>query len=130
LRELGANEVLDYHEPGYESLVKDLDAIVDLVGGEEQVALVDALRPGGTFVGVPGGASAELIAAAEANGAHGSPFLVQPDGAALDRIAVLIDSGAVRVEVAQTFPLDQVGAAHTVGETNRTRGKLVLLVRS
>lgn len=130
LRELGADEVLDYHERGYESRIKDLDAVVDLVGGWGQLALVDTLRPGGTFVGVPGGASAELIAAADAAGAHGSPFLVEPDGTALARIAELIDSGAVRVEVAQTFPLAEAGAAHALGETNRTRGKLVLEVRS
>ncbi|MGH8918792.1 MAG: zinc-binding dehydrogenase [Actinomycetes bacterium] len=36
----------------------------------------------------------------------------------------------MRVEVAQTFPLEQAGAAHALGETNRTRGKIVLIVGS
>lgn len=53
---------------------------------------------------------------------------MEPDGAALTTIAGLIDAGDVAVEVEETFPLDQAGAAHARGETGRSRGKLVLTV--
>ncbi|MEV0949016.1 NADP-dependent oxidoreductase [Promicromonospora sp. NPDC050249] len=126
LRALGAHEVVDYHDAGYETRIKDLDAIVELVGGSESPRLVSALRPGGTIAAVPGGVSEELAAAvADADG-HAAAFLVEPDAAALARIAELIDSGEVRVEVARTFPLEEAGRAHDLGETNRTRGKIVL----
>ena len=46
------------------------------------------------------------------------------------RIADLIDAGEVRVEVAEVFPLEQAAQAHARGESNRTRGKLVLRVAS
>ena len=55
-----------------------------------------------------------------------SPVLVEPDGAALTTVAGLVDAGAVRVEVEQVFALEDVAEAHRRGETNRTRGKLVL----
>ncbi|OLT05541.1 NADPH:quinone reductase [Pseudonocardia sp. CNS-004] len=126
LRELGANEVVDYHDAGYESLIEDVDCVVDLVGGGEDLRLVPTLREGGSIVAVPGGVSEALAAAVEAIGGRAAAFLVEPDGAALARIAELIDAGDVRVEVARTFPLEQAAAAHSLGETNRTRGKIVL----
>jgi hypothetical protein len=83
-------------------------------------------------VAVPAGVSPELAAAAEAAGVRATPYLVEPDGAALTTIAGMIDAGEVVVEVvvevAETFPLEQAGAAHTRGESGRTRGKLVLTI--
>ncbi|MFI1418106.1 zinc-binding dehydrogenase [Streptomyces sp. NPDC020731] len=55
-----------------------------------------------------------------------SPLLVEPDGTAPTTIAGLVDSGTVRVEVERVFALEQAAEAHRQGETNRTRGKLVL----
>ena len=125
LRELGANEVVDYREPDYLSPVKDVDAVVDLAGGDE-LRLATVLSPAGTYAAVPGGVPDELATAAEKAGFRATGFLVEPDGAALTRIAELLAKGAVRVEVARTFPLADVAAAHALGETNRTRGKIVL----
>ena len=77
---------------------------------------------------VPGGASPELAEEAEKRGLRVSPFMVEPDGPSLRRIAELIDVGEVGVEVERVFPLEQAGAAHVQGEAGRTRGKLVLKV--
>jgi NADPH:quinone reductase-like Zn-dependent oxidoreductase len=88
------------------------------------------LRPGGLIIAVPGGVSPELAAAADAAGVRVTPFLVEPDGPALTRIAHLIDAGALRVEVEEIYPLAEVAHAHTRGQANRTRGKLVLHVAS
>jgi NADPH:quinone reductase-like Zn-dependent oxidoreductase len=125
LRELGANEVVDYREPDYLSRVKDVDAVVDLAGGDE-LRLATVLSTAGAYVAVPRGLPEELAKAAEKAGFRATGFLVEPDGAALTRIAELLAKDAVRVEVARTFPLADVAAAHALGETNRTRGKIVL----
>ncbi|GAA1560349.1 NADP-dependent oxidoreductase [Kribbella lupini] len=132
LTKLGADEVIDYTAVRFEKAVSDADVVVDLVGDlhDTSTRSLDALRAGGLLVAVPAGVSPELAAAAEAKGRRVTPFLVEPDGPALAAIGVLIDSGEVVVEVEEAFELEQVAAAHLRGESNRTRGKLVLRVAS
>lgn len=126
LRELGADEVVDYRSPDYQSLIKDIDLVIDPVGESDQRGLLAAVQAGGLFVSVPGGVSDDLAAAAREAGVATTGFLVERDGAALARIAALVDGGHVRVDVAGTFALE-VAAAHWLAETNHTRGKIVLL---
>jgi NADPH:quinone reductase-like Zn-dependent oxidoreductase len=127
LRSLGADEVVDYHDPDYLTTIKDIDAVIELTGAD-QVRIASTLRPGGIIVAIPSGKSEELTAAAAAGGFLASAFLVEPDGAALATIAALLADGTVSVEVARTFPLAEVAEAHALGETNRTRGKIVIEV--
>lgn len=129
LRTLGADEAIDYHDPNYLSTVTDVDVVVDLVGGDE-LRLARTLRSGGTIVAVPSGVPDELAAGAEESGFRAISFLVEPDGAALGVIGGLLADGVVRVEVAATFPLEQVAAAHAQIESHRTRGKIVLTLGS
>ncbi|MEU1624199.1 NADP-dependent oxidoreductase [Streptomyces sp. NPDC020096] len=131
LTKLGADELVDYTTTPFESAVGDIDTVIDLVGdahGDTSTRSLDVLRPGGLLVAIPAGVSPELAAAAHGRGLRVSAFLVEPDGAALARIAELIDAGEVAVEVADVFPLELAGKAHEQGETGRTRGKLVLRV--
>ncbi|WP_089958640.1 NADP-dependent oxidoreductase [Lentzea xinjiangensis] len=130
---LGADELVDYTAVRFEDAVSGVDVVVDLVGDAHDdtgTRSLEVLRPGGLLVAVPSGASPELAAEAEAKGVRVTPFLVEPDGPALTRIGELIDAGEVVVEVEETFPLDQVAEAHARGESQRTRGKLVLRVTS
>ncbi|MFE7541717.1 NADP-dependent oxidoreductase [Streptomyces platensis] len=131
LKELGADETIDYTATRFEDAAVDVDLVIDLVGDAHDrtsTRSLQVLRPGGLLVAIPAGVSPELAQAAEAAGVRVTPFLVEPDGAALTTIADLIDAGHVAVEVADTFPLEQAGAAHARGEAGRTRGKLVLTV--
>jgi NADPH:quinone reductase-like Zn-dependent oxidoreductase len=130
LTKLGADELVDYTTTRFEDAVEDVDVVIDLVGDGTSTRSLDVLRPGGLIVAIPGGVSPDLRAAAQAKGLRSSAFLVEPDGPALTRIAGLIDAGEVAVEVEEVFPLEQAGLAHTRGESNRTRGKLVLHVAS
>ncbi|MFK4540532.1 NADPH:quinone reductase-like Zn-dependent oxidoreductase [Streptomyces tendae] len=131
LKELGAEETIDYTTTRFEEAAADVDVVIDLVGdGPDQTSTrsLKTLRRGGLLVAVPGGVSPELAAAAETAGMRVVPFLVEPDGPALTAIASLIDDGEVTVELEETFPLEQAAAAHARGEAGRTRGKLVLTV--
>lgn len=130
---LGADELIDYTATRFEDEVKDVDVVIDLVGdGHDSTSTrsLRVLRPGGLLVAVPSGVSPELAAAADAAGVRTSGFLVEPDGPALTRVAELIDAGKAEVAVERVYPLDQASRAHADGETNRTRGKLVLDVTS
>ncbi|MFG2848590.1 NADP-dependent oxidoreductase [Kitasatospora sp. NPDC048296] len=131
LKELGADETVDYTTTRFEDAVSDVDVVIELVGDPvdgSSTRSLKVLRPGGLLVTIPAGVSPELAQAAEAAGVRVTPFLVEPDGAALTAIAGLIDAGEVAVEVEETFPLEQAGVAHARGEAGRTRGKLVLTV--
>ena len=125
---IGADELIDYHTARFEEAVGDVDVVLDLVGGDTGVRSVQTLHPGGLLIAVPGGVSAELATAARRRGVAVTPFLVEPDGAALSRIAGLIDSDAVISEVDEVFPLADATEAHRRGERGRTKGKLVLRV--
>ncbi|GAA0610236.1 NADP-dependent oxidoreductase [Kribbella sandramycini] len=127
LRELGVDEVIDYHSTSVADATGDLDLVVDLIGSEQTLAeSVAVLKPGGLLVAVPSGTSPELLATAAAAGVRVAGYLVEPDGHALGEITRLIESGQVRVEVEQVFALEKVAEAHRQLEEGRTRGKLVL----
>jgi NADPH:quinone reductase-like Zn-dependent oxidoreductase len=133
LTALGADELIDYTAVRFEEHTKDIDVVIDLVGDAHDntsTRSLDVLRPGGLIVAIPAGVSPELHQAARSRGLRTSPFLVEPDGPALTRIAHLIDAGEAGVEVEEVFPLEQVAQAHTRGQSDRTRGKLVLRVTS
>ncbi|AUY53949.1 NADP-dependent oxidoreductase [Streptomyces sp. CB01881] len=131
LKELGADETIDYTTTRFEDVAHDVDVVIDLVGDAHDrtsTRSLKVLRPGGLLVAVPAGVSPELAQAAEAAGVRVTPYLVEPDGAALATIAGLIDAGEVDVEVEETFPLERAGTAHTRVEAGRTRGKIVLTI--
>lgn len=131
LRDLGADEPIDYTAVRFEEAVRDVDVVIDLVGdGHEETSTrsLRTLRPGGTLVAVPSGVAPELLDTARERGLRASGFLVEPDGAALTRIAELIDGNAVKVAVEDVLPLEHAAQAHRRGQTGRTRGKLVLRV--
>jgi NADPH:quinone reductase-like Zn-dependent oxidoreductase len=115
LKDLGADEVIDYTKGAYDGA--DVDVLVDLVGGASPAPV----RGGGLFVGVPSGVDSSIR-----DDIRTSPILVEPDRAGLEAIAALVESGDLRVHVEATFPLEDAGKAHALGETGRTRGKIVL----
>ncbi|TKA02143.1 NADP-dependent oxidoreductase [Actinacidiphila oryziradicis] len=130
LKELGADEVIDYTQQRFEDVTGDVDVVIDLIGAQDDTDArsVSVTRPGGLVVAIPAGVSERLATVAAQAGVRTSPFLVEPDSAALTTIAGLVDSGKVSIEVERSFALEQAAEAHRLGETNRTRGKLVLTV--
>lgn len=130
LKELGADEVIDYTRQRFEDVTGSVDVVIDLIGDldDTDVRSVSVTRPGGLVIAVPGGVPERLATTAGQAGVRTSPFLVEPDSAALTAIAALVDAGKLQVEVEQTFALEEAAEAQRLGETNRTRGKLVLTV--
>ncbi|MFI9010261.1 NADP-dependent oxidoreductase [Actinosynnema sp. NPDC053489] len=126
LRELGADEVVDYRARDFGEPAA-VDVVVDPVGGDYEERSMRVLRPGGVYVGLTDPSRLpELLAAAEPLGVRATTVSVAPDHAALEHLAGLVERGELRAVVAEVFPLEEVVKAHEVGETNRTAGKLVL----
>ena len=122
---LGANEVIDYRHVRFEQAVREIDVVLDTIGGGTRERSWQALTPGGILVTLP-----EPIPEREAasHGRRGVFFVVRPDREQLGRLATLIDSGAIRPVIAQTVPLAEAREAFERGVAGHTRGKLVLIV--
>jgi len=127
LRELGADEVLDYTAVRFEDKVRDVDAVLDTVGGETLDRSWGILRKGGALVTIVGDAPEEK---ATKYGVHAVSFLVQPNRTQLNQIAQLIDGGTVRPIVEAVYPLSHAREAYERGLLGHNRGKLVLQVSS
>ncbi|MFF8549060.1 NADP-dependent oxidoreductase [Streptomyces albidoflavus] len=128
LRELGADEVVDYRTTDVAEAVDGVDMVLDPLGGETRARSVGLLRPGGTLVSLLSGGSAEEAAHAAERGVRTATMLVEADHAGMNAVADLVAAGALRPRVEATFPLAEAAAAHRLGETGRTSGKIVLEV--
>ncbi|MEV8022713.1 NADP-dependent oxidoreductase [Streptomyces sp. NPDC086554] len=124
LRDLGADEVIDYRVTDFTEAVRDLDIVFD--SSSEGKRSLSVLRPGGTLVSIMEHGDKELAAEVEAAGRHFAGVMVEPDYASLESIAALIDEGRIRPHVQETFPLEEAGKAHEVVGSGRVQGKIVL----
>lgn len=128
LRSLGADELVDYTEVDFAEAVYDVDVVLDAIGGPYGERSLRTLRRGGTLISILPPDATVPAEQARAAGVRAVFMLVEPDQAGLRRIAALVDSGRLRVEVAAVFPLENAAEAHTFGEAGRTTGKIVLSV--
>jgi NADPH:quinone reductase-like Zn-dependent oxidoreductase len=126
LRSIGVDEPIDYHD---ENVTADnLDLVYGLVGEPSDLRWITGVRRGGLLVAVPGGVADSVAAKAAELGVRTALELVEPDQVGLLGLVALIESGKLRVHVEQTFPLEEVGKAHELGENGRVSGKIVLTV--
>ena len=125
---LGANEVIDYQHVQFEQAVRDVDVVLDTIGGATRERSWQVLKPGGILISLPEPIPEGEAAAHGKRGRRGVFFIVKPDREQLGNIATLIDSGAVRPVIAETIPLAKARQAFERGVAGHTRGKLVLEV--
>lgn len=125
LKDLGADVVIDYNTQKFEDIAKDVDVVLDSVGGDTQDRSFTVLKKGGTIVSIVGPVSAQKAAE---HGVRGKSMLVQPSAAQLAEIGALIDQEKVKVVVSHIMPLADAAKAHEQSQTGHTRGKIVLKV--
>ncbi|KOU58649.1 NADP-dependent oxidoreductase [Streptomyces sp. NPDC054949] len=124
LRDLGADEVIDYRTADFEDVVSDIDVVIDTMGGDHGQRSLKVLKPGGHLVTLPGPDGLP----ADAEGVHATWLLVEPDLKGLEGIAALVEQGLLKPLVDTVLPLEQAAKAHEIGERGRTTGKIVLTV--
>lgn len=125
LKELGVDVAVDYKAQKFEDVARDVDVVLDTVGGETRERSWGAMKKGGILVSIVGPVSGER---AEAAGVRGANILVRPDGAQLAEIGRLMEEGKVKAVVSAELPLSEAQKAHEMIETRHTRGKIVLKV--
>lgn len=128
LRSIGADEVIDYTRTDFAEELRDLDVVLDAVGGDYPMRSMRTLRRGGTLISLVSTVDNELRRRAAARGVWVGFPLTEPDHAGMQSIADLAAAGKLRAKIASVLPLADAARAHQLGETRRTTGKLVLSV--
>jgi NADPH:quinone reductase-like Zn-dependent oxidoreductase len=123
---LGASEHFDYENQHFEEILKDVDFVLDTIGGENIDRSLKVLKPGGIIISIPSGASEAVKEKAGAKGFTGDTFRVQSDGRNMKEIACFLEKGIVRSFISKVFSFDDIRAAHLQIETGKTKGKIVV----
>ena len=125
VKSLGADEVIDYAATKFEDVVKDVDVVFDLMGGDTQARSYGVLKRGGWLVSAAQPPNADQLAA---HGLQGQMVGMRPDRAQFDQLTTLIEAGKVKPIIETVLPLAEIAKAHELSQTGRTRGKIVLQV--
>jgi NADPH:quinone reductase-like Zn-dependent oxidoreductase len=125
VRDLGADEFVDYTRQPFEEVVKDVDVVFDTVGGDTQERAFQTLKKGGFLV-----TSAQTPSEEKAKefGTEAAFVFCKPNAGQLTEINRLIDEGKLKVHIETVLPLTEVKKAHQLSQSGRTRGKIVLQV--
>ncbi|WP_236795547.1 NADP-dependent oxidoreductase [Amycolatopsis sp. GM8] len=125
---LGTDEVIDYTRVDFAEVVRDVDVVLDTLGGDSVERSLGVLRPGGHLVTAVAEEDSALAAKFEAAGLRFSGIAVDPDPVALRGLVELVEQGKLRVHVQETFPFERVADAHRLLDGGHLQGKLVLTV--
>jgi NADPH:quinone reductase-like Zn-dependent oxidoreductase len=126
VRDLGADEVIDYNAQDFTKVVSGCDAVFDTVGGEVAQKSFAVLKPGGRAAFIASGMEAPKPTRPDV------VSLRPPVGrsrAAMERVAELVQTGAVKPPAIKLYRLSEAAEAQRLSEGRHFRGKLVFKVR-
>jgi NADPH:quinone reductase-like Zn-dependent oxidoreductase len=116
---------IDYTKTKFEDVAKNVDVVLDSVGGETLARSYGVLKKGGFIVTIVASPDPAELKKHEIQGVN---LLVEPDANDLAEIGRLIDAKKIKVVVSQVFPLQEAAKAQEQIATRHTRGKIVLKV--
>ncbi len=146
-RELGADQVIDYHNENFATILKDYDAVFDTQGGRILEQAFQIVKPGGKVVslsgmpdrkfarsyGLPwwkqqlfGIASRRLTKLAKQTGTSYHFLFMRPDGAQLKKLTAWFEAGKLRPVIDRVLPFSQIQEAVRVAAAGHARGKIVI----
>jgi NADPH:quinone reductase-like Zn-dependent oxidoreductase len=126
VKELGADEAIDYKNQSFENMLHNYDAVFDTVGGETYVKSFKVLKKGGIIVSMLEQPRPELM---EKYGVNAIGQFTQMNSERLSKLAQLADKRVIKVHVDKTFPLEQAGEALEYLQSGHPRGKVVLKMK-
>jgi NADPH:quinone reductase-like Zn-dependent oxidoreductase len=126
LRDLGADDVIDYTTTRPEEVVRDVDLVFDTIGGPETKRFLPTIKRGGALF--PCFLGFDDAEEAHRRGVTVSQTQVRSNGSQLEQIGRLLEDGTVRIAIDAEFPLQEAVVAHERAEQGHIRGKLVLTV--
>jgi NADPH:quinone reductase-like Zn-dependent oxidoreductase len=126
LRDLGADQVIDYNTTDFTKAVSNCDAVFDTVGGDVATRSFAVLKPGGRAAFIASGAKAPTPERGDVTALRPA---VGRDRPHLDRVAALYKAGVIRSPAVKLYKLSEADEALRVSEARHFRGKLVFKVR-
>lgn len=126
LRELGADEVIDYTQVPFEKVAKDVDVVLDAVGADTQERSWSVIRPGGVLLSLVQAPSEE--AAAKHGVRQQLVAAFPPAGQVLRQISALVDAGKIKPVIAGIHPLSETPMVHDLVSARHSRGKHILKI--
>jgi NADPH:quinone reductase-like Zn-dependent oxidoreductase len=124
---LGADQQIDYATEQIAAVAKNIDLVIDTVGGDMIPGAIECTRNGGQIVTLPSGnISEEYLAQAKAKKIDLSFLLVKSNGVDMQQIAALLQKGIILSQIAYTFGFAEMEKAHAQLETGRTVGKIII----
>jgi NADPH:quinone reductase-like Zn-dependent oxidoreductase len=128
LRDLGADEFIDYTKTPPETVAHEIDLVIDALGGPSTGRFLRTLKPGGALfpvfpLGFSGAEDAERL------GVTVSATQVRSSGAQLGEVGRLLENGTFRVVLDSTYPLAEARKAHVRAAQGHIQGKIVLKVK-
>ena len=126
LREIGADQVIDYNTTDFTKAVSNCDAAFDTVGGEVAMRTFAVLKPGGRATFIGSGAQAPKPNRSDVTALRPA---VPRTRRHLERILELHRAGAIGVPPVTLFPLAKAADALMVSAGRHLKGKLVLTIR-
>nr|WP_220185897.1 NADP-dependent oxidoreductase [Paenactinomyces guangxiensis] len=124
VRQLGADEVIDYREHDFAKF-SGFDCVFDTVGGATLQKSYKILKTGGTLVTIAGTPDPQLAKEFSVDIKH---VEVQPNGQQLEEIRKLLEAGAIKPVVTRYFSLEEIQKAHELSESGHVRGKIGIIV--
>lgn len=129
LKSIGADEVIDYRTTRFEEVTKDVDVVLDTVGGDTLARSPVVLRQGGMLLSVAGIPSAQACTERNIRCPKWSAQNPRYAGEQLAKLGQLFDAGNLKVTLEAVFPLESASKALELSETGRARGKIIVKVR-
>jgi NADPH:quinone reductase-like Zn-dependent oxidoreductase len=127
LRKLGVDESIDYTQQRFEDVTRNIDIVLDTIGGETQERSLSVLKKGGILVSLVQPPSEKK---AKELGVRAIFLGGQPNGAQLAEIAKIVDSGKLAPIIDRIFPLSEARRAHELSRSAHTHGKIALRVKN
>ncbi len=124
VRELGADEVIDYRREDFTQRVKDVDVVLDAVGGQTQASSFGVLREGGLLISVT---TPPDLALAAARGVKALRLTHAATGQRLERMVGWVAAGQWRVVFDRVVPFSSWREALEATAQGHATGKIVLL---
>lgn len=129
LLSLGADEHIDYHSQAFEDILTDIDFVFDMFSGEVLSNSIKVVKDGGAIISLPTpDFSDEVLKQAEKRNINVSFIMVQSNGADMNTLKHMLESGAIKPHISKTFSFDDMAKAHLQLESGRTVGKVVVTV--